>query len=121
MTRLANHLGAEATDNAVHGERTARMRDRDFSSSYREAKAEIVAVDRLMRQLDEARARARLTKADLARRASAPEESVRRLLTAKRSNPTLQTVVRLARAVGLRVELTKTPGPRSGASTRREA
>lgn len=85
----------------------ARMRDRKFASAYREARAEIDAVDSLMRQLDEARKRARLTKADLARRVSAPQESVRRLLTAKRTNPTLQTVVRLARAVGLRVRFTK--------------
>ncbi len=85
----------------------AQMRDRRFASAYREARAEIDAVDGLMRQLDEARKRARLSKADLARRVSAPQESVRRLLTAKRTNPTLQTVVRLARAVGLRVRFTR--------------
>jgi transcriptional regulator with XRE-family HTH domain len=58
-----------------------------------------------MREIDEARERVSLTKADLARRANTPPESVRRLLTAKKSNPTLETVVRLANAVGLRVEL----------------
>jgi DNA-binding phage protein len=84
-----------------------RMGDREFASACREARAEIDAVDSLMRQLDDARKRARLSKADLARRASAPQESVRRLLTARRSNPTLQTVVRLARAVGLRIQFTK--------------
>jgi DNA-binding phage protein len=83
----------------------ARMQDPEFASAHKEARAEIDAIDRLMRQIDVARARARLSKADLARRASAPQESVRRLLTAKQSNPTLQTVVRLAQAVGLRVEL----------------
>jgi DNA-binding phage protein len=85
----------------------ARMQDRDFASAYKEARAEVHAVDGLMRQLDEARQRAKLSKADLARRASTPQESVRRLLTAKRTNPSLQTVVRLARAVGLRVELAR--------------
>ncbi len=83
------------------------MLDRDFASAYKEARAEVDAVDGLMRQLDEARQRAKLSKADLARRASTPQESVRRLLTAKRTNPSLQTVVRLARAVGLRVELAR--------------
>jgi len=58
-----------------------------------------------MREIDEARERVSLTKADLARRANTPPESVRRLLTAKKSNPTLETVVRLENAVGLRVEL----------------
>jgi DNA-binding phage protein len=85
----------------------ARMQDRDFASAYKEARAEVDTVDGLMRQLDEARQRAKLSKADLARRASTPQESVRRLLTAKRTNPSLQTVVRLARAVGLRVELAR--------------
>jgi DNA-binding phage protein len=89
----------------------ARMQDRDFVSAYKEARAEVDAVDGLMRQLDEARQRAKLSKADLARRASTPQESVRRLLTAKRTNPSLQTVVRLARAVGLRVELARATRP----------
>ncbi len=75
-----------------------RMRDQEFASAYNEARAEIDAIDRLMRRIDAARTRAGLSKADLARRASAPQESVRRLLTAKKSNPTLQTVVRLAQA-----------------------
>lgn len=87
-----------------------RMRDQQFASAYNEARAEIDAIDRLMRRIDAARTRAGLSKADLARRASAPQESVRRLLTAKKSNPTLQTVVRLAQAVGLRVELVSEAG-----------
>lgn len=96
------------------------MQDREFASAYRDARAEIDAVDALMRQLDEARHRAKLSKADLARRASTPKESVRRLLTAKRTNPSLQTVVRLARAVGLRVELAREtrPGHRRAASAK---
>lgn len=97
----------------------ARMRDGDFASAYHEARSEIDAIDRLMRQLDQARARAHLSKADLARRASTPKESVRRLLT-KRSNPTLQTVVRLARAVGLQVELTQAQARPSRLAARNE-
>ncbi len=89
----------------------ARMEDPEFASAYKEALVEIDAIDRLMRRIDVARARAGLSKADLARRASAPQESVRRLLTAKKSNPTLQTVVRLAQAVGLRVELVAESAP----------
>ena len=101
----------------------ARMRDHKFASAYRDARLEIDAVDSLMQQLDAARKRARLSKADLARRVSAPQESVRRLLTAKRTNPTLQTVVRLARAVGLRVRFTKdvTPARTRNTSAHAEA
>jgi DNA-binding phage protein len=83
----------------------SRMDDPAFAKAYEAARAEVDAVDALMRQLDAARRRARLTKADLARQASTPQESVRRLLTAKRSNPALQTVVRLATVVGLQVQL----------------
>ena len=89
----------------------ARMKTPDFASAYRDARAEIDEIDRLMRQIDDARECVSLTKADLARRASTPPESVRRLLTAKNSNPTLQTVVRLASAVGLRVELRPARAP----------
>lgn len=84
-----------------------RMRDREFASAYGDARAAVDAVDGLMRQIDEARLRVRLSKADLARRISVPQESVRRLLTAKRTNPTLQTVLRLAQAVGLRMRFTR--------------
>lgn len=98
----------------------ARMGDQEFASAYRETRVEIDAVDALMRQLDQARQGANLSKADLARRASTPQESVRRLLTAKRTNPSLQTVVRLARAVGLRVELVREaqPGHRRAVSAK---
>jgi DNA-binding phage protein len=88
-----------------------RMKTPEFASAYRDARAEIDEIDRLMRQIDDARGSVSLTKADLARRASTPPESVRRLLTAKNSNPTLQTVVRLAGAVGLRVELRPARAP----------
>jgi DNA-binding phage protein len=88
-----------------------RMKTPDFASAYTDARAEIDEIDRLMRQIDDARGCASLSKADLARRASTPPESVRRLLTAKKSNPTLQTVVRLASAVGLRVELRPVRAP----------
>src|SRR5258708_35050160 len=97
------------------------MRDRSFAPAYRKARAEIDAVDILMRQLEEARKGARLSKADLARRVSAPQESVRGLLTAKRINPTLQTVVRLARAVGLRVRFTKDVAATRSTSAHAEA
>lgn len=90
----------------------ARLRDPGFAAAHAEARAEIEAIDALMRQIDGARARAHMSKADLARKARAPQESVRRLLSARKANPTLQTLVRLARAVGLRVELVSGGEPR---------
>jgi transcriptional regulator with XRE-family HTH domain len=90
---------------AFHEYFRKQMRTPEFAKAYRDATSEIEAVDRVMRRLEKARLKVRLTKAELARRADVPQESVRRLFTARRSNPTLQTIVRLARVLGLRVEL----------------
>ncbi|MBS2023714.1 MAG: helix-turn-helix domain-containing protein [Deltaproteobacteria bacterium] len=88
-----------------------RLKDRAFAGEYRRAKAEIRAVDDLVGALERARASSSLSKADLARESGVPAESVRRLFTAKRKNPTLLTFVRLAAAVGLSLRLDSKPGP----------
>jgi len=82
-----------------------RRKDAEFESAYQEARDEIEAIDQFIRALDEARVDAGVSKAELARRIGAKPEAVRRLLTAERANPTLKTVVGLAKALGLRVEL----------------
>ncbi|RPH66536.1 MAG: XRE family transcriptional regulator [Myxococcaceae bacterium] len=82
-----------------------QMRDPAFSAEYRQARAEIDAVDTLIRALDEARQRSGLTKAGLARRIDAKPEIVRRLLTEAGSNPTMTTVLKLASAVDCHLEL----------------
>ena len=92
---------------------TERMKDPGFATEYAEARAEIDAVDSLIRALDQARERSGLTKADLARRIRAKPEIVRRLLTDSRSNPTMGTVLKLASALGFHLELVP------NASTRR--
>lgn len=74
-------------------------------AAYDKARAEIDAVDQLLRSLDAARIDAGISKAELARAISAKPEIVRRLLTSPASNPTLATVVKLAEAVGRRLEL----------------
>ncbi|HEY3354564.1 MAG TPA: helix-turn-helix transcriptional regulator [Polyangia bacterium] len=73
----------------------------EFAAAHRQARAEIHQTDALMRQLDEARERAHMTKAELARRAGMPEETVRRLFTAEGVNPELSTINRLAAELGL--------------------
>lgn len=62
-------------------------------------------MDAFIRALDDARVDAEVSKAELARRVSSKPEAVRRLLTASSANPTLRTVVSLAAALGLRLEL----------------
>jgi DNA-binding phage protein len=76
-----------------------------FAAEYRQAKAEIARTDAIVRTLDEARERARMTKAELARRAGMPEETVRRLFTAGGVNPELSTINRLAAELGLTLTL----------------
>ncbi len=82
-----------------------RMKDPAFAAEYSEARAEIDAVDTLIRALDQARERSGLTKADLARRIRAKPEIVRRLLTDASGNPTMTTVLEVASALGCHLEL----------------
>jgi DNA-binding phage protein len=82
-----------------------QMKRPRFSAAYTRARAEIRAVDDLIRSLDEQRIAIGMTKAELARRISASPEVVRRLLTVQDANPTMETVLRVAEAVGLRLAL----------------
>jgi DNA-binding phage protein len=83
----------------------AQMRDPAFARGYRKARSDIDAVDRIVCALDDARIDLGMSKAQLAQAISAKPEIVRRLLTAKSPNPTLATVVKVAAALGFRVEL----------------
>ncbi len=84
---------------------TRRKDSPEFAKEYKRARAEIHKTDAIMRKLDEVRARAHITKAELARRAGMPEETVRRLFTAEGVNPELNTVNRLAAELGLTLTL----------------
>jgi ribosome-binding protein aMBF1 (putative translation factor) len=95
-----------------------QLKDRDFAAGYEQARREIGAVDRIVRALDEARIGVGMSKAELARRISTTPEVVRRLLTEEHTNPTIATVVKLARVLGLRLELVPS---RSAAARRAQA
>jgi DNA-binding phage protein len=88
-----------------------QLRRPRFAAEYARARAEVRAVDDLIRALDEQRVAIGMTKAELARRVSASPEVVRRLLTAEDANPTMETVLRMAEAVGLRVALEPIDAP----------
>jgi DNA-binding phage protein len=96
-----------------------KMKDVEFASGYRQAKRDIDVVDRIVRALDKARVDLGMSKAELARRISAKPEIVRRLLTEEHANPTMATVVKVAGAVGLRVELVPSAAGRRRATGRR--
>ncbi len=82
-----------------------RMKDPAFAAAYTRTRAAIDSTDALIRALDKARLLAGVSKAELARQIEARPEVVRRLFTAGDSNPTLATILKLAGALGFRLEL----------------
>lgn len=90
-----------------------QLESASFAKSYEEARAEVDAIDEILRSLDAAREKAGFTKAELAALTEARPEVVRRLFTTKDPNPTLSTLVRLASALGYRVALVRETGRRT--------
>lgn len=86
-----------------------RMRDPVYAAAYREARAEIDAVDALVRELDDERKRQGLTKAALAERSGVPAMSLRRLFTAEDPDPKLSTIMPISQALGRPLGLPKAP------------
>jgi DNA-binding phage protein len=95
-----------------------RMAKPEFARAYVDARAVIDSTDALVRALDEARLLGGLSKAELARRIEARPEVVRRLFTAHASNPTLETVLRLASALDFHLELVPNARPPKAAGAR---
>jgi DNA-binding XRE family transcriptional regulator len=96
----------------------ARMKDPEVREEYERARREIEQVDSVIRQLDELREEAGLTKADLARSIGRNPSSIRRLFTAK-SNPELLLVASIAEDLG--AEIRVVPRKRKAVSRRRTA
>lgn len=72
-----------------------RLEDPEFRDEYERARRAIEQVDSVIRQLDELRDSAGLSKAQLARRIGREPSSIRRLFTAQ-SNPELLLVASIA-------------------------
>lgn len=81
-----------------------RMNDLEFQAEYERARREIDQVDSVIRQLDELREAAGLSKAELARHIGRDPSSIRRLFTAK-SNPELLLVASIAEDLGAEVKV----------------
>lgn len=102
-----------------------RLKDPEYREAYERAKERIGQIDMVIRAFDSRRTELRLTKAELARRAGVKPEAIRRLFSAEKPNPTLNTLVALAGALDLefRPEPRSTPprairAPSSAAGTR---
>ena len=86
-----------------------RRDDPEYREAYERAREQIDQVDAVIRTLDERRIEVNITKAELARRAGVKPESIRRLFSAEKPNPTLSTLVALAGALDLEFK----PSPRA--------
>lgn len=78
-----------------------RLEDDEYQQAFELARERIAQIDEIIRALDARRVALSITKAELARRANLKPEAVRRLFSADRANPTLQTLVALADALDL--------------------
>jgi len=81
------------------------LQDPEFLREYVAESIRIATIDRIVNELDEARATAGLTKAGLARAISCEPATVRRLFSSGHVNPTLGTLAEVAAALGMRVVL----------------
>lgn len=88
--------------------RAKRLSDPEFRALYEQKRAEIDAIDTILSRIEERREELGLTKADVARLVGARPESVRRLLSARSSNPTLFTVMKLASVLGMEIDVKTT-------------
>jgi transcriptional regulator with XRE-family HTH domain len=90
---------------SFHDRRLAkRLEDPDFRGQFDRALREIRTIDSIVNELDSLRARAGISKAELARRIEKNPASVRRLLTAP-ANPELRTVIAIADALGAEIRV----------------
>ena len=90
--------------------RWAEMRERmvktpELREQYERTKRTIASTRQVLMEIDDERQRAGLSKAELARRIGMTPSVVRRLFSSKCSNPALGTVISMAGALGLEIEL----------------
>jgi ribosome-binding protein aMBF1 (putative translation factor) len=85
-----------------------QLEDEEFRREYELARAQIAAVDEIVRRIDAARTDLGMSKADLARAMRVKPSAVRRLLTEQSSNPTIATLAKAAYALGLEITVTPT-------------
>lgn len=84
--------------------RDRRLKDQGFKNAYDRSREEIRQIDEIIRKLDDLRAEAGFSKAELARQIGKDPASIRRLFTAT-VNPELKTVAAIAAALNARVQV----------------
>jgi DNA-binding XRE family transcriptional regulator len=97
---------SEPLDTGHHHRRLNRRlrEDPELRAEFERQQREIAQIDFVVRQLDELREKAGLSKAELARVIGKEPSSIRRFFTAD-VNPELKTVAAIADALGAKVEV----------------
>jgi DNA-binding XRE family transcriptional regulator len=101
------HLKMSESLNTGHHKRRLSRRFREdplLRAEFERQQREIAQINSVVRQLDELRERAGLSKAELARSIGKEPSSIRRFFTAD-VNPELKTVAAIADALGAKVEV----------------
>lgn len=97
---------AKTLDTTYHDRHLARRLEDDpeFRAEFERQRREIAQIDAVVRQLDELREEAGMSKAELARAIGKEPSSIRRFFTAD-VNPELKTVAAVADVLGAKVEV----------------
>jgi ribosome-binding protein aMBF1 (putative translation factor) len=92
---------ANSLDTSFHSRRLARrlQEDAEFRAEFERQRRQIAQIDAVVRQLDQLREEAGMSKAELARSIGKKPSSIRRLFTAD-VNPELKTVAAVADVLG---------------------
>ncbi|HEX6667465.1 MAG TPA: helix-turn-helix transcriptional regulator [Solirubrobacterales bacterium] len=99
---------AKAFDTNHHDRRLTRRlkEDPEFRAEFERQRREIAQIDAVVRQLDELREEAGMSKAELARAIGKEPSSIRRFFTAD-VNPELKTVAAVADILGAKVQVVR--------------
>lgn len=85
------------------------LKNPEFEATYFQDQIRVRIIDDLINELDQARLIEGLSKAKLARYVGAEPANVRRFFTKSKSNPTMASVLDLAMALGLTIQLVPLP------------
>lgn len=91
--------------NRYEQRRAAALRNAEIAAGYREMEAEMA----LLRTLDEARRSLHITQGELAERMGKQRAVIARLLSSRDANPTLETLMEVLLALGLKAEVILRP------------
>jgi ribosome-binding protein aMBF1 (putative translation factor) len=113
---------AKTLDTTHHDRRQARRlkEDPEFRAEFERQRREIAQIDAVVRQLDELREEAGMSKAELARAIGKEPSSIRRFFTAD-VNPELKTVAAVADVLGARVEVVAAKTSRTSRAGKKRA